>query len=73
VVLTVLDGKSHHRSVRPPYGRQQFSIELVKGWIFLRKMTLTHSQDTSDLESGLVKSRNALGPNKDSTRILRGW
>jgi hypothetical protein len=35
---------------------------IVEGRLFSRKTTLTRSQDASDLESGLVRSRNAQVP-----------
>jgi hypothetical protein len=37
-------------------------VRNVEGRLFSRKTTLTRSQDTSDLESGLVRSRNAQVP-----------
>ena len=47
----------------------------VEGRRFSRETTLTRSQDTSDLELGLVRSRNAqvLTTIRHSSKILRSW
>jgi hypothetical protein len=44
----------------------------VKGWLLSRESILDRSQDTSDLESGLVRLLNAQVPN-GFTRISGGW